>query len=76
MSNDAKLAEVYRAGGEVEAQVIKSLLESYGIPCLLSSDAAASVHMIAVSRMGEVRVMVHSSLAEQARRLIESDKDV
>ncbi|MCK4963980.1 MAG: DUF2007 domain-containing protein, partial [Dehalococcoidia bacterium] len=39
-----KLVDVYRASGELEAHVIKGLLESNGIPCILKSDAASSVH--------------------------------
>jgi len=65
------MVEVYKAAGEMEAQVIKSLLESYGIPCLLKSNAARSVHVFAVDGMGEVKVMVWKSMAEEAKRLIE-----
>ena len=71
MSNNRELVEVYKATGEVEAQVIKSLLESFGVPCLLKSDAARSVHAFTVDGMGEVRVMVWQSMAEKAKRLIE-----
>ena len=65
------MVAVYRAVGEMEAQVIKGLLESYGIPCLLKSHAAPSVHMLTVDGMGEVTVMVWESMAEKARKLIE-----
>jgi len=51
------LIEVYKAAGELEAQVIKGLLESYGIPCFLKSHAAPSVHMFAVDGLGEVKIM-------------------
>ncbi len=71
MSNSEKMVEVYKAAGEMEAQVIKSLLESYGVPCLLKSNAARSVHVFAVDGMGEVKVMVWKSMAEEAKRLIE-----
>ncbi len=64
------MVEVYRGLGDMQAQVIKSLLESYGIPCLLQSSAAPSVHVLIVDGMGEVRVMVWESTAEAARRLI------
>jgi len=70
LSRNEELVEVYKAAGELEAQVIKGLLESYGIACLLKSNAAPSVHMFAVNGMGEVKVMVFSSMAEKARRLI------
>ena len=74
MSRNKELVEVYKAAGELEAQVIKGLLESYGIACLLKSNAAPSVHMFAVDGMGEVKVMVFSSMAEKARRLIEGEE--
>ena len=64
------MVEVYRAAGELEAQVIKGLLESYRIPCLLKSNAARSVHAFAVDGMGEVRVMVWESMADKAKGLI------
>lgn len=70
MKKLVKLVEVYRARGEAEAQIIKGLLESNGIYCLLKSNAAPSVHVFAVDGLGEVKVMVEESLAEAARRLL------
>ncbi|MFC1909520.1 DUF2007 domain-containing protein [Chloroflexota bacterium] len=75
MSKGEKLVEVYKAANEMEAQVIKSLLESYEIPCLLRSHAAPSVHMFTVDGMGEVRVMVWNSMADKARELIQGEED-
>lgn len=65
-----KLVDVYRASGEMEANVIKGLLENNGIPCILRSDAAFSVHAFTVDGMGEVVVAVLESMAEEARRII------
>lgn len=73
MSKDDKLVEVYKAPNDMEAQVIRSLLESYGIPCFLKSNAAPSVHMFTIDGMAEVKVMVLDSLADKARDLIVSD---
>ena len=70
VSKHVKLVEVYRAVGEAEAQIIKGLLESNGIPCLLKSNAAPSVHVFTVDGMGEVKVMVKESRAEEAKKLI------
>ncbi len=70
MSDSEKLIEVYKSASDMEAQVIRGLLESYGIPCLLKSKVAPSVHMFAVGGMGEVRVMVRDSMVEKARELI------
>jgi hypothetical protein len=76
LSKSEKLVEVYKAASELEAQVIKGLLESYGIPCFLKSHAAPSVHIFTVDGMGEVRVMVLDSMADRARELIMSDSHV
>jgi len=65
-----KMVEVYRAASEAEAQIIKGLLESCGILCLLKSNAAPSVHMFAVDGMGEVKVMVWEEVAGKAKELI------
>jgi hypothetical protein len=70
------MIEVYKAKGELEAQVIKGMLESYGIPCLLQSHAASSVHSFAVDGMGEVRILVSEKAADEARRLIETNSNV
>lgn len=73
MKSSQDMVEVYQARNEMEAQVIKSLLESYDIPCFFKSNAAPSVHMFTMDGMGEVRVMVLASMAEKARELIVSD---
>jgi hypothetical protein len=73
LSNKEKMVEVYKAPNEMEAQVIKSLLESYDIPCFLKSHASPSVHLFTVDGMGEFKVMVLESMAEEAKKLIVSD---
>ena len=73
MSKQERLIEVYRAAGEAEALVIKGLLESNGIPCLLKSNAAPSIHAFAIDGMVEVNIMVRESMAERAKALIEGD---
>ena len=70
MSKADNLVEVYRANGEAEAHIVNGLLESNGIPCLLRSLAAPSVHAFVFDGMGEVRVMVSQSKAEEARELV------
>jgi hypothetical protein len=73
LSKAEKLVEVYHARNEMEAQVIKSLLESFEIPCFLKSNAAPSVHVFTIDGMAEVKVMVVASMADAARELIVSD---
>jgi hypothetical protein len=66
------MVEVYHAQNGMEAQVIKSLLESFDIPCFLKSNAAPSVHVLTMDGMGEVRIMVLESLVKRAKELIVS----
>ena len=74
MPNNEKMVEVYRAFGEIEAQVIKGLLESYDIPCLLSGEAVRNIYGFTVDGLGEVKVMVWESMAEKARSLIRGNE--
>ncbi len=76
MSNNERLVKVYQAAGEMDAQVVKGLLESNGIPCLLESAAARSVHVFTIDGMGEIGIMVHQSKAEKAKKLIRDKDDV
>jgi hypothetical protein len=74
LKSSQPMVEVYKARNEMEAQVIRSLLESYDIPCFLKSNAAPSVHTFTMDGMGEVRVMVLASQAAEARELIMNGK--
>jgi hypothetical protein len=64
--NSEKLVEVFKAHGEMEAQIIKSKLECNGIPALLKSTAAPSVHAFVVDGLGEYHIMVPESLFNDA----------
>ena len=72
MSGEQKLVEVYRAHGELEALVVKGLLENSGIDVALKSDAALSVHVVTVDGLAEVSVMVRQSDEQMARQLIDA----
>ena len=67
--DERRLVDVRHCGG-AEAVVVKSLFESEGIPVLLRSRIAHSVHPFTVGAQGELVVMVPAALAERARRLL------
>jgi hypothetical protein len=67
------MIEVYKANGELEAQTIKGMLDSYGIPSILRSNAAGSVHSFVFDGMGVVRIMVPEAYAEEAEKIINSE---
>jgi len=68
-----RLVDVYIASGEAEAYIIKGKLEASGIPSILRSNAARSVHMFTVDGMGAIKVSVNASAADEARRIIEDE---
>jgi len=70
LSSNFKLVEVYRASGELEALAIKGMLESFGIPSMLRSNAAGSIHPFSVNGMGLVSVLVKEENFEDAAQLI------
>ena len=67
---EADLVEVRRCGDEAEALVVKGLLESEEIPCVLRSRLAHSVHPFTVGAQGEVIVLVPADEAPRARVLL------
>jgi len=62
---------VSKVQGELQASVIKSHLESEGIPVLLEYESVSKVFGLTVNGLGEVIVLVPLELAEQAKRIIE-----
>ena len=63
--------QVYSAVNDLDAQVIKSYLESNDIPVLLQGEAAGRVFGMMIGAMAEVRVFVPALLADKARELLE-----
>lgn len=57
--------------GEVKANVLKSHLESEGIPVVLAYESAGVVFGVTVDGLGKVRIMVPEQFVDQAREVIE-----
>lgn len=66
---DDELVEVHRCD-QGEAMVVKSLFESEGIPTLLRSRIAHSVHPFTVGSQGEVVILVPKAEAARAAVLL------
>jgi hypothetical protein len=64
------LIVIHIAQGELEANVMKSHLESEGIPVILQYESAGRVFGLTVDGLGEVRILVPPELAEEARQII------
>jgi hypothetical protein len=76
MHHKDSLVKVYTAHGEMEAQVIRSLLESCGIRSLMVGNAAMSIQPFVMDGMGIIKIMVTEAQADEARKIIEAQADV
>jgi ribonuclease-3 len=65
---------VFQAHSDVEATIVRALLESHGMPAILSSPVTHSVFPLNVNELGVVRIAVHPEDAEEARRIIDSHR--
>lgn len=66
---EPKLVVVYKAAGELEAQVIKSKLISSGIPAILQNEALGTLGFT-VDGLGEFRVLVSQGWEKEARSVL------
>lgn len=66
---DGHAVEVYRCD-QAEALVVKALLDSEGIPVLVRSRLAHSVHPFTVGAQGEAVLYVPPAEVDRSRRLL------
>jgi ribonuclease-3 len=65
---------IFRTSSEIEARVVRSLLEAHGVMSVVSSDVPHSIFPLSVDGLGEVRLSVRTDEADDARRIIESHR--
>jgi ribonuclease-3 len=63
---------IFRTRSDVEASLVRGLLETHGIPVVVSADGIRSIFPAPASDQGDVRISVSVEDAEEATRLIES----
>jgi ribonuclease-3 len=66
------LVVIFRTPSQIEADVVRGLLETHGIATMISSDMSRTPFPLAVN---ELRVSVNSRDADQAKRVIESHRE-
>src|SRR5512143_246355 len=66
----APLSVVFRTHSDIEASIVRGLLEAHGIFAALSSDLTHAVFPLSIDGLGEVRVSVPSAQAALARDII------
>ena len=64
------LVEIWQASGETNAQIIRSLLESYGIESLIEGESLRLTHGFTINQLGLARILVRVEDAERARELL------
>lgn len=68
--HDVKLKEAHKVWGPAEAEVIKSFLESNGIPCILKGLVVQSVHPFSADGLGEIKIFVSEKDYRLAKKLL------
>lgn len=68
------LKELVAIEGMVEAEIIKSKLESFSIPCMLKFEAIGRVLGITTNGLGRVQVMVPLEYYEEAKEIIKIEE--
>ncbi len=67
-----KLVEVHTAHGEMQAQMIRSILEGDGIDSMLKGETIRLTHGITVDGLAEVKILVREEDENRAREVIEA----
>ncbi len=71
-ARDGALVEVWYTHGEMDAQLIRSLLESNGISSMFSGESLRLTHGFTIDGLAEVRILVREADAPRAREIIGS----
>ena len=72
--SSSSLVVILRTHSDVEASVVRGLLEAHGIPCVIGSGAMRSIFPLTIESLGDVRLSVHEADVEEARRIIDSHR--
>lgn len=70
-----ELRIIFRSNSDIEARIVRGLLETHGITSLVSSAVTQSVFPLSLSGLAEVRVSVRADEADEAQRIIASHRE-
>jgi ribonuclease-3 len=65
---------IFRTHSDIEASIVRGLLEAHGVMSIASSAVPHAVFPLTVNGLGEVRISVRADEAEEAKRIIESHR--
>src|SRR5580765_3003303 len=69
-----ELVVIFMSASNIEAGVVRSLLEAHGIMAVTSSGISHAVFPLSVDTASDVKLSVHESDADEARRIIDSHR--
>jgi hypothetical protein len=62
------------AQGQLQAEIIKGLLEAQGIMVWLNQEGAAHAYAVEIGTLGTVEILVPSSMVVEARQILDEFK--
>ncbi|MGD2087394.1 MAG: DUF2007 domain-containing protein [Candidatus Aminicenantes bacterium] len=75
MENETQLTELMVVDGLMVAEIIKSKLENFEIPCMLKFEAVGRLLGITSDGLGKVQVMVPPDYLEKAKEILNTETD-
>jgi hypothetical protein len=76
MEKKDKLITIYKAANQIEAELIKGLLESEDIPALLKYESLGQVYGLTIDGLGQVEVQVPLKYAQKAETLVNNMQEI
>ncbi len=61
---------IENVSGDLQAEILRGLLEAQGIPVLLSRESAGRAIGLSVGPLGEVVILVHAENLQDAERVL------
>lgn len=61
---------IYRTWSDLEAQLIKGILEEYGIPVSLATDISHMLYPFTLNGLGETRILVPHEALDEAQDIL------
>lgn len=71
---DKDLEKLIVVNGMVEAEIIKSKLDSFKVPSILKFEAVGRLLGITMDGLGKVEILVHKNDLERAKELISPEE--
>jgi hypothetical protein len=75
MENETESVELMVVDGMMEAEIIKSKLDNFEIPCMLKFEAVGRLLGITFDGLGKVQVMVPPGYLEKAKEILDTETD-